>query len=320
LTELGEDPGLDNMGLKQMIDEINEEGGKVTDITSYGAGLPSFENNNNPFGYKFSWDPKGLMRSAVSPAAYVVNGQKIDVVAKFEVHRLVDVFGIGAFETYPSNDSSRYIPHFGLDKDVSVYKGLLRYIGWCNTMVNFLKIKLIENNTINDFGNTTYSQFMAGVIGVDSSEGIKSAVAVKMGLQEKDDIVERMEWLGLFDDVQVRTHSGTNSDVLVDLMLEKLSYGPGEKDMIIVHNEIIVEFADRKERRIASMLETGIPDGDTAMAQAVSLPAAIAARLIIEGKIKHTGVQIPSSPEMYGPILEEMEEYGFGFKKTTIVL
>ena len=83
----------------------------------YGAGLPSFENNRNPWGYKFSWDPKGLMRSAVSPAAYVVNGKKINVPAKFENHRLVDVYGIGTFETYPSDDSSRYISLFGLDKD-----------------------------------------------------------------------------------------------------------------------------------------------------------------------------------------------------------
>jgi len=320
MTELGEDPGLDNMGLKQMIDQINEEGGKITEIVSYGAGLPSFESNNNPFGYKFSWDPKGLMRSAVSPAAYVVDGKKIDIPAKFAAHRMVDVYGIGAFETYPSNDSSRYVSHFDLDKDISVYKGLLRYIGWCNTIISFLKIELIENHEIKEYKNTTYVEFMAGVLGVDSTEEIKSVVAEKMGIQPKDDIIKRMEWLGLFSDEQVRTAKGTNSDLLVDLMLEKMSYAPGEKDMIIVHNEITVEFPDRNEKRISSMLETGKPDGDTAMAGAVSLPAAIAARLILEGKINYTGVQMPSEPDIYGPILEEMATYGFGFKNTTILL
>ncbi|MCH7773838.1 MAG: saccharopine dehydrogenase NADP-binding domain-containing protein, partial [Bacteroidetes bacterium] len=81
LTELGEDPGLDNMGLKQMIDEVHSMEGKITKIDSYGAGLPSFEHNRNPWGYKFSWDPNGLMRSAVSPATYQVDGKVIEASA-----------------------------------------------------------------------------------------------------------------------------------------------------------------------------------------------------------------------------------------------
>jgi saccharopine dehydrogenase-like NADP-dependent oxidoreductase len=103
-------------------------------------------------------------------------------------------------------------------------------------------------------------------------------------------------------------------------MLKKLAYEPHEKDMIIVHNEMIVEFPDRKENRISSMMVEGIPHSDSAMARAVSLPPAIAAKLILEGKITRTGVCIPSTKEMYEPILEEMETFGFSFKKETIVL
>jgi saccharopine dehydrogenase (NADP+, L-glutamate forming) len=103
-------------------------------------------------------------------------------------------------------------------------------------------------------------------------------------------------------------------------MLKKLSYEPHEKDMIIVHNEMVVEFPDRKEKRISSMLNEGIPYGDSAMARAVSLPPAIAVKLILEGKITSKGVCIPSTKEMYEPILEEMETFGFSFNKETIVL
>ena len=49
-------------------------------------------------------------------------------------------------------------------------------------------------------------------------------------------------------------------------------------------------------------------------------PPAIAAKLILEGKITSTGVCIPSTKEMYEPILEEMEAFGFSFKKETIIL
>ena len=72
-------------------------------------------------------------------------------------------------------------------------------------------------------------------------------------------------------------------------MLKKMVYEPHEKNMIIVHNEMIVEFPDRKEKRISSMLVEAIPYSDSAMARAVSLPPAIATKLILEGKIKRNG-------------------------------
>ncbi len=320
LTELGEDPGLDNMGLKQMIDEVHSEGGKITKIDSYRAGIPSFEHNRNPWGYKFSWDPNGLMRSAVSPATYQIEGEVIEVPAKFEHHRLVNIHGIGTFETYPSNDSTRYLKEFGLDENISIYKGLLRYIGYCNTMINLLKIKLIENTEEKNFENTTYSQFVAELIGSFNAEDIKMKFAKSLDMEMNDDFVKKLDWIGLFDDVQISINSGTNSNLLVDLMLKKMAYKPSEKDMIIVHNEMVVEFSGRKEKRISSMLNEGIPYGDSAMARAVSLPPAIAAKLILEGKITRTGVCMPSAKEMYEPILEEMETLGFSFKKETIVI
>lgn len=320
LTELGEDPGLDNMGLKQMIDEVHSVDGKITKIDSYGAGLPSFEYNRNPWGYKFSWDPNGLMRSAVSPATYQVDGKVIEASAKFEHHKMVDVHGIGVFETYPSNDSTRYLKEFGLDKNISIYKGLLRFIGYSNTMIHLLKIKLIENTEEKNFKNTTYSQFIADLIGSASTEDIKNKFAIALGLDINDDFIKKLDWLGLFDDNQISINCGTNSNLLVNLMLKKMAYEPHEKDMIIVHNEMIIEFPDRKEKRISSMLVEGIPNGDSAMSRAVSLPPAIAAKLIIEGKITRKGVCMPSTKEMYEPILDEMDTFGFAFKKETIVL
>ena len=99
-----------------------------------------------------------------------------------------------------------------------------------------------------------------------------------------------------------------------------MAYEPHEKEMTIVHNELIVEFSNRKEKRISSMLNEGIPNGDSAMSRAVSLPPSIAAKLILEGRIASKGVCMPSTKEMYEPILDEMATFGFSFKKETIVL
>jgi saccharopine dehydrogenase-like NADP-dependent oxidoreductase len=320
LTELGEDPGLDNMGLKEMIDEVNKTDGKIVRIDSYGSGIPAFEFNRNPFGYKFSWDPNGLMRSAVSPATYQIDGKVIEAKHKFEHHRLVDVHGVGTFETYPSSDSTRYLQEFDLDPNLTIYKGLLRYMGYCNTMINLLKIKLIENTEIKNFENKTYADFTADVIGEHSSDNIKQKFADKIQMEVNDDFIKKLDWIGLFENEQISLNEGTNSNLLVDLMLKKMAYEPHERDMIIVHNEMIVEYADRKEKLISSMVVEGIPHGDSAMARAVSLPPAIAARLIIEGKITDTGVCLPITENMYRPILDEMADYGFAFKKETVVL
>jgi len=187
-------------------------------------------------------------------------------------------------------------------------------------MVNLLKIKLIENTEVKNFENTTYRQFIADLISSSTTYDVKSKFAESLKMDIKDDFVKKLDWLGLFDDVQISIKSGTTSNLLVDLMLKKMAYEPHEKDLIIVHNEMIVEFTDRKEKRISSMVNEGIPYGDSAMARAVSLPPAIAAKLILEGKIRSKGVCMPTTKEMYEPILAEMESFGFAFKKETIVL
>ncbi len=56
------------------------------------------------------------------------------------------------------------------------------------------------------------------------------------------------------------------------------------------------------------------------MARTVSLPAAVAVRLILEGKITKPGVQIPVTPEFYNPILDELEDMGIRCEERKEVL
>lgn len=322
LNEIGEDPGLDNMGAKQMIDEIKVLNGKVISLTSYGAGLPSFEHNNNPFGYKFSWSPMGVILAAKTPAVYLKNGEKIDVPAKelFHHHRPVDLEGVGRFETYPNRDCRGYVKHFGLDDDVSIYRGVLRFPGWCSTMNAMIALDLLDNTREKEFKETSYAQFTASLMGADSGEDILHKAVDFLKIEKDSNSIEKLKWLGLFDDNQISISRGTNADVLVNLMLKKMSYGPDEKDMVIVANEIIAQFPDHKEKRSGTMLVEGIPGGDSAMSRAVSLPAAIASKLILNGKIKAKGVHRPLSSEIYIPVLKEMKDLGLYFKRKTTML
>jgi saccharopine dehydrogenase-like NADP-dependent oxidoreductase len=58
------------------------------------------------------------------------------------------------------------------------------------------------------------------------------------------------------------------------------------------------------------MLDFGSPYSDTSIARTVALPAAIAVEMILNGKIKEKGVHIPVIPEIYNPVLDQLETMG----------
>lgn len=324
LNELGEVPGMDHFGTQVLLEEIKNDGGRVISLNSYGSGIPSFESNNNPMGYKFSWDPRTVFVAAQTAGAYLVRGKKISIPGNklFEKFWFVDIEGLGTFETYPNKDVEKYVKPFGLDDDVSFYRGLLRYSGYCNNMSYMEALGLFDNVNFNNLENKTFRQFTASLIDSDSSPSIEERLAKYLKIESNVDIIHRLKWLGLFDDTLIPLDKGTNLDVLLNRMLEKMQYAPGEKDMIILHIEIIAEFENgKKEKRIATMVVKGDPEGETAMSRAVALPTAIATRLVVDGVIKATGLKMPPTlPELYKPALEELKKFGFEFSIKKIKL
>ena len=322
LNEIGEDPGIDHMGAMQMINLAKAEGGKIAGFKSYGSGIPSFEHNNNPYGYKFSWSPGGLLKAAQTPAVYIEDGKKIEVSGEnlFDNSWLVDVEGLGTFETYPNRDSTNYLDDYELGNIPDFYRGLLRHPGYCNSVQSMKDLDLLNSESSQDLQGTTYRQFMGSLVGAKEDDDVRQAVADKLNLKVTSDIVKQLQWLGLFDDREIPLSKGTNSDVLLGLMQERMIYKDHEKDMIIIHNEAIVEFDNRIEKRVSTMKVEGRPFGHSAMSRAVSLPAAISSRLIMEGTIRSKGVLKPVTEEIYKPVLAELEENGYKFEHKTQVI
>ncbi|UCH93346.1 MAG: saccharopine dehydrogenase NADP-binding domain-containing protein [Candidatus Aminicenantes bacterium] len=319
LNEMGEDPGIDHLGTMLLLDEVREQGGEVIDVKSYGSGIPSFQHNNNPMGYKFSWDPRTFFVSAQTGAAYYIDGRRVEVPGDrlFEHFWLVDIEGLGTFETYPNKDCKKYLEVFGFSKGISYYRGLLRFPGYCNNMRYLNEIGLFDSKQVENFNNMTYRQFTAFLLGVGSGESLERDMAGFLKLDINADFIHRLEWLGFFDDRPMVVRRGTRQEVLLERMLEKMSYAPHEKDMVIVHIEVTAEFpGKRQETRLATMVVEGIPYGDSAMSRAVGFTIAIGTRMVLEGKIKAVGVHIPPTlPGIYKPVLEELAAFGFVFNK-----
>jgi saccharopine dehydrogenase-like NADP-dependent oxidoreductase len=104
-------------------------------------------------------------------------------------------------------------------------------------------------------------------------------------------------------------------------MIEKLAYAGRERDMIVLQHEFLARTeSGRSERIVSTLIDYGVPGGDSSMSRTVGLPAAIAARLVLEGRIRMTGVQVPVHPEIYGPVLEELGTLGVHFEEKRRVL
>jgi hypothetical protein len=98
---------------------------------------------------------------------------------------------------------------------------------------------------------------------------------------------------------------------MTQVMLERMQYAEGERDLIILVHHFDASYPNGKKEKISStLIAFGEPNGDTAMARTVSLPAAIGVDLILSGQVKASGIQTPVTPDWYEPILAGLKELG----------
>lgn len=142
-----------------------------------------------------------------------------------------------------------------------------------------------------------------------------STVAIKM--HEANLIMKQLFFLGM-DDEQTMINKGKCSaaDVLQFILETKLVLKPNDKDMIVMLHEIGFTLEGQKQKVNSSLTVTGRDSIHTAMAKTVGLPLGIAAKLILNGNLKLSGIHVPVIPEIYNPVLKELEKHGIIFKES----
>ena len=309
LNEIGVDPGIDHMSAMKIIDDVYSEGGKVLHFYSYCGGLPAPEDNDNPFGYKFSWSPKGVVLASRNSAKFLENGKLVEIEGKdlFLNYRLEEIEGLGKYEVYPNRDSMPYKDLYNLKDAQTVMRGTYRNIGWCDTLKKMVDLGLIDEKPVEGLKGITFRKMMADLINENDGADVINKVAKKLGLEPDSDIIKRLEWLGLFTEEQVPDFDN-RLDILSYLLEKKLVFKDNEKDMIILQHKFTVENADKSKDLITStLIDYGEALKESSMARTVSLPLAIGVRFMAEGKFNLTGVQIPITREIYEPVLKELE-------------
>ena len=317
LNEIGVDPGLDHMSAMQVIHRIQDAGGKLVSFTSNTGGLPAPDANDNPFGYKFSWAPRGVILAGKNPAKYMSDGEIVDVPGPelFAHHWVCPVVGFGELEVYPNRDSLPYIEAYDIPAARSMFRGTLRYPGWCDTLKAIVDLGFLDESERDDLSGLTFAQLTARLASSDGAD-LKGDLAKRLGVPSGAKPVTDLEWLGFFSENPLPEGANTYLDVVAQRMLAKMQYAPGERDMLVMQHEFVAEYPDRTEKVTSTMVDYGVPNGDSSMSRLVGLPAAIAAKMILQGEIDLTGVYTPTSPAIYEPVLAELATLGVSFRET----
>ncbi len=312
LNEIGVDPGIDHMSAMKVIHEVERKGGRIASFVSWCGGLPAPEASDNPFGYKFSWSPRGVLLAGKNPSRFQKGGRVVEIPGTelFDNYWPVNIPGLGEFEGYPNRDSLPYAETYGIRPGDWMFRGTLRNVGWCQTLKVISAMGLLEETTWADVP-ATYHEFTARVLGVGDAADLRQVLADRFGLVPGAKPVTDLEWLGLFSDEPLPAGKNSPIDVLTARMEKKMAYQPGERDMLIMQHEFVAEYADHKEAITATMVDFGIPHGDTSMSRTVGLPAAIGARMVLKGHFGDlTGVHVPVIPQIYEPVLAELGRLG----------
>ena len=224
------------------------------------------------------------------------------------------------FEAYPNRNSLPYIDTYGLTGARTMFRGTLRNFGWCETIKAIADLGVLKDDAVRTgIGNLTPAVWLRGY--APGPGTLRADVAARLEMRENDPVIERFAWLGLFDEKPIGLEQGSNLDILAKQMLDRMAYKPRERDMIVLHHEFVAEMPQasspkpRTQSIYSTLIAFGEPGGDSAMARTVSLPAAIAVRMILHGELGFTGVQIPVVPEIYDPVLAELTRLGIECKE-----
>jgi saccharopine dehydrogenase (NADP+, L-glutamate forming) len=318
LNEIGLDPGIDHMSAMKVIHEIQQHGGKLTSFKSFCGGLVAPESNDNPWGYKFSWNPRNVILAGQSTAQFMIDGKfkYLPYQRLFASSEVIEVEGYGKFDAYANRDSLSYRKVYGIEDISTMIRGTLRQHLYCEAWHVFVSLGLTDDSIQIDIPKDfTYGDFMASFLPGSGNDLLKR-LCTFTGKSTSDQIIKMIQWTGLLGNEKIDLIKASPAMILQNLLEQKWKLASTDKDMIVMQH--LFEYIDHKglqQSSSSTLVVIGENSEKTAMAKTVGLPLAMAVRRLIKGEIKLRGVQIPVRSEIYEPILNELATYGIIFEE-----
>ncbi|NOX85194.1 MAG: saccharopine dehydrogenase [Chlorobi bacterium] len=323
MMELGLDPGLDHMSAMNVINRIKENGGTINSFYSFTGGLVAPESDNNPWNYKFTWNPRNVVLAGSGVSRFIHNG----MYKYIPYHRLFDrvlkrkILNLGEFEIYANRDSLKYREIYDLKDVPSIFRGTIRRPGFCKAWNVFVRLGCTEDDyIIENSENLTYRDFINAYLRYEPT------MPVEIKLQEycqnaADPVVfEKLKWLGIFDKRKIGLKNATPAQILQKILEEKWKMDPQDKDLILMQHEFKYTIDNEDKMLVSAMAIEGVDQNQTAMAISVGLPLAITTKLLLTGKINHKGIVMPIHKDIYKPVLTELETFGIHFEEKEYML
>lgn len=313
LNECGLDPGIDHMSAMQVIDQIKSEGGKLTSFESFTGGLIAPETDpENPWRYKFTWNPRNVVMAGQSTAKYLQDGEYKFIPYQQLFQRITPVMvpGFGEYEGYANRDSLSYLETYQLQGIKTMLRGTLRNKGYCSAWNILVQLGCCDDSYLmEDIASMTHRQFINSFL--DLQEGnAESKIESIFRLPANSEEIQRLKWSRLFSDEPVGLKKATPAQVLEHILNKKWKLTTGDRDFIVMWHRFRFLKEGKGQEIQAYLTAKGDDETRTAMAKTVGLPLGIAAKLLLQGKIKQRGVAIPVTKEFYEPVLNELGEMG----------
>ncbi len=313
LFECGLDPGIDHMSAMRMIHKIQAQQGKINNFKSFCGGLMAPQSEgDNPWRYKFTWNPRNVVLAGQGVSQYLENDttKYIPYWQLFRNTSPITIPDYGDFESYPNRNSLAYQQVYGL-KDVStLMRGTLRRTGYCAAWHVLVRLGVTDDTYQIDVSGKTYADFLASFLpagaGTLANQLINYTGADTTAL-------EKIQWLGLLEETPIELKKATPAQVLQKLLEAKWQTKSDDHDLIVMQHQFGYTLNGEYTEHYISLAVEGEASGETAMAKTVGLPLAMAAKLLSRGKISRKGVIIPIYPEIYEPILAELDQMGIRF-------
>lgn len=318
LNEIGLDPGIDHMSAMQILDNVRKEGGKVERFLSYTGGLMSPKLKNNPWEYKFTWNPEYVVTSGRDGGMYLRNGK----IKRIPYHRLyteideLEMPNHGFFDAFYNRNSLKYIEQYRLKDVKTVIRYTLRRKGFCQAWQTFVNLGLTDNNFVFELDRKYTNREFLNIF-IRKGEGkLEDRLAKAIKIEPDSEVMAKLKWLGVFDNKIIDLQKGTSAAFLQKILEDKWTVEENESDAIYMAHVCYYTLNQQLFKLKSYLAVEGNGPMQTAMAKTVGMPLAIAAVLILEGKIKAKGVKIPVEEKIYGPVLERLSQTGIKFYHT----
>jgi saccharopine dehydrogenase-like NADP-dependent oxidoreductase len=319
--EMGLDPGIDHMSAMKTIDELKAKGATITSFKSFCGGLVAPESDNNLWHYKISWNPRNVALAGQGTAQCLQNGalSYIPYNRLFTQTQSIEIKPYGKFEAYANRDSISYMDTYQLPQVKTFLRGTLRKAPFCTAWNVLVQIGLTDDSFImNHLNNMTYSDWLSSFLDHKNSNivwvnKLNDYISGKPPLKEDTKILTALTQLGIFGHEVISIETGSPAAVLQTLMERQWAMQATDKDMIVMQHEFKYTLLKKNYLLKSSLVLIGESNTYTAMAKTVSLPLAIATKMILQNKFKKKGILIPTHNWLYNPILKELKNYKIDF-------